>query len=92
MVVKLLRPFSFLAAMGAMIVLALSGPASSEGYGDPVIVPEDGGTTEVQPGEPFEVAFTSNVEMRSGAPAFGTPESMRAAMDGHEPTFFGKKL
>ncbi|MFS0885680.1 LPXTG cell wall anchor domain-containing protein [Aeromicrobium sp. 179-A 4D2 NHS] len=48
--------------MGAMIVLALSGPASSEGYGDPVIVPEDGGTTEVQPGEPFEVAFTSNVE------------------------------
>jgi len=45
-----------------MIVLALSGPASSEGYGDPVIIPEEGGTTEVQPGQPFEVSFTSNVE------------------------------
>ena len=62
MVVKLLRPFSFLAATGAMIVLALSGPASSEGYGDPVIIPGEGGTTEVEPGEPFEVTFTSNVE------------------------------
>ena len=35
----------------------------------------------VRPGAPVVYgAFTSNVEMRSGAPAFGTPESMRAAI------------
>ena len=35
----------------------------------------------VRPGAPVAYgAFTSNVEMRSGAPAFGTPESMRAAI------------
>jgi len=61
MLLKSLRPLSFLAALGAMIVLALAGPASSEGYGDPAIVP----TTEnpvAEPGEPFTVSFSSNVE------------------------------
>lgn len=34
-----------------------------------------------RPGAPVVYgAFTSNVEMRSGAPAFGTPETMRAAI------------
>jgi trimethylamine--corrinoid protein Co-methyltransferase len=35
----------------------------------------------VRPGTPVVYgAFTSNVDMRSGAPAFGTPESVRAAL------------
>ena len=35
----------------------------------------------VKPGAPFVYgAFTSNVDMRSGAPAFGTPEYMKAAL------------
>lgn len=35
----------------------------------------------VRPGAPVVYgAFTSNVDMRSGAPAFGTPESVRAAI------------
>ena len=34
-----------------------------------------------RPGAPFVYgAFTSNVDMRSGAPAFGTPEYMKAAL------------
>ena len=37
----------------------------------------------VRPGAPVAYgAFTSNVEMRSGAPAFGTPEYVRTAMIG----------
>ncbi len=35
----------------------------------------------VQPGAPFVYgAFTSNVDMKSGAPAFGTPEYMKACI------------
>ena len=35
------------------------------------------------PGAPFVYGgFTSNVDMRSGAPAFGTPEAMKSAMIG----------
>ena len=37
----------------------------------------------VRPGSPFIYGgFTSNVDMRSGAPAFGTPEYMKAALLG----------
>ena len=40
-------------------------------------------TQMVQPGAPVMYGgFTSNVDMRSGAPAFGTPEYTRAAMAG----------
>lgn len=62
MVLRALRPLSFLIGLGAMLLLALAGPASSEGYGDPAIVPEDGGVVEVVPGGEFTVSFTSNVE------------------------------
>ena len=35
----------------------------------------------VRPGSPFVYGgFTSNVDMKSGAPAFGTPEYMKAAL------------
>lgn len=63
MSVSLLRPISYLLGLGALLLLALAGPASSEGYGDPVIVPDAGdGTVEVVPGEDFTVSFSSNVE------------------------------
>lgn len=40
-------------------------------------------TQMVQPGSPVLYGgFTSNVDMRSGAPAFGTPEYLRTAMVG----------
>jgi trimethylamine--corrinoid protein Co-methyltransferase len=40
-------------------------------------------TQVVRPGAPFIYGcFTSNVDMRSGAPAFGTPEYMKAAIVG----------
>ncbi|QNL94299.1 LPXTG cell wall anchor domain-containing protein [Aeromicrobium senzhongii] len=43
------------------MVLALAGPASSEGYGDPAIV-QDGAAEVAEPGAPFTVSFSSNVE------------------------------
>lgn len=40
-------------------------------------------TQIVRPGSPFVYGgFTSNVDMKSGAPAFGTPEYMKAAVIG----------
>ena len=40
-------------------------------------------TQLVRPGAPFIYGgFTSNVDMRSGAPAFGTPETMKGALLG----------
>ncbi len=48
----------------------------------------------VRPGAPVMIgAFTSNVDMRSGAPAFGTPEYMRATqMTGQMARFYGLPL
>ncbi|MBM7069326.1 trimethylamine methyltransferase family protein [Actibacterium sp. 188UL27-1] len=45
----------------------------------------------VRPGTPCVIGtFTSNVDMRSGAPAFGTPEYMRATqMTGQMARFYG---
>ncbi|MET1134193.1 MAG: LPXTG cell wall anchor domain-containing protein [Aeromicrobium sp.] len=46
-----------------MLLVAFAGPATSEGYGDPAIVPDAGdGRVAVEPGEPFSVSFSSNVE------------------------------
>ncbi len=40
-------------------------------------------TQLVRPGAPFVYGgFTSNVDMKSGAPAFGTPEYMKSALLG----------
>ncbi len=48
----------------------------------------------VRPGAPCVMGtFTSNVDMRSGAPAFGTPEYMRATqMTGQMARFYGLPL
>jgi trimethylamine--corrinoid protein Co-methyltransferase len=48
----------------------------------------------IAPGAPVVIGtFTSNVDMRSGAPAFGTPEYMRATqMTGQMARFYGLPL
>ena len=48
----------------------------------------------VRPGAPCAIGtFTSNVDMKSGAPAFGTPEYMRATqMTGQLARFYGLPL
>ena len=48
----------------------------------------------IRPGAPVAIGtFTSNVDMRSGAPAFGTPEYMRATqMTGQMARFYGLPL
>lgn len=48
----------------------------------------------VRPGAPCAIGtFTSNVDMKSGAPAFGTPEYMRATqMTGQMARFYGLPL
>ena len=48
----------------------------------------------VNPGAPCVIgSFTSNVDMKSGAPAFGTPEYMRATqMSGQMARFYGLPL
>ncbi|EEW59926.1 trimethylamine methyltransferase family protein [Tritonibacter mobilis] len=48
----------------------------------------------VRPGTPCAIGtFTSNVDMKSGAPAFGTPEYMRATqMTGQMARFYGLPL
>ena len=45
--------------------------------------PASSSRRSVRPGSPFAYGgFTSNVDMKSGAPAFGTPEQMKAALVG----------
>ncbi|MEM8580228.1 MAG: trimethylamine methyltransferase family protein [Pseudomonadota bacterium] len=48
----------------------------------------------IRPGAPVAIGtFTSNVDMKSGAPAFGTPEYMRATqMTGQMARFYGLPL
>ena len=48
----------------------------------------------IRPGVPCAIgSFTSNVDMRTGAPAFGTPEYMRATqMSGQMARFYGLPL
>lgn len=85
MVASLIRPFSFVLAMGAMILLALTGPASSDGYGDPAIV-QDGAAETAEPGEPFTVSFSSNVECAWNSTFNGQDGPNEVGFD-YSPTF-----
>ncbi|QPC44437.1 trimethylamine methyltransferase family protein [Kaustia mangrovi] len=72
-----LTPFTL---AGAMAPVTLSGAVveqNAEALAGLVF------TQAVNPGAPFIYgAFTSNVDMKSGAPAFGTPEYMKTAIIG----------
>ncbi len=73
---------------GAMAPVTMSGAVTlsiAEGLAAIVLL------QVVNPGAPVAIGtFTSNVDMKSGAPAFGTPEYMRATqMTGQMARFYG---
>lgn len=75
--VSVITPFTL---AGAMAPVSLAGALTlqhAEALAGVVL------TQAVRPGAPVVYgAFTSNVDMRSGAPAFGTPEYFKAALAG----------
>lgn len=75
--VSIITPFTL---AGAMAPVSLAGALTlqhAEALAAVVL------TQAVRPGAPVVYgAFTSNVDMRSGAPAFGTPEYFKAALAG----------
>ncbi|MCD9154533.1 LPXTG cell wall anchor domain-containing protein [Aeromicrobium duanguangcaii] len=82
---RTLQPLTFLIGLGALLVLALAGPASSEGYGDPVIV-QNGGAEVVEPGETFTVSLSSNVECAWSSTFNGQTGPAAVGFD-YNPTF-----
>ncbi|MDY0884398.1 trimethylamine methyltransferase family protein [Dongia soli] len=68
-------PFTLMGAMTPVTIAAALTQQNAEALAGIVL------TQLVRPGAPVVYgAFTSNVDMRSGAPAFGTPENARATM------------
>jgi trimethylamine--corrinoid protein Co-methyltransferase len=68
-----ITPFTLLGAMAPVSLPAALAQQNAEALFGVVL------TQLVRPGAPVMYgAFTSNVDMRSGAPAFGTPENTRA--------------
>lgn len=68
-------PFTLMGAMAPVTLAAALVQQNAEALAGIVL------TQLVRPGAPVVYgAFTSNVDMRSGAPAFGTPENARATM------------
>ena len=72
-----ITPFTLAGAMAPVTVVGALAQQNAEALAGMVM------TQVVRPGAPVIYGgFTSNVDMQSGAPAFGTPEFMRAAMVG----------
>ena len=86
------RPWSARSPLrGAMAPVTLAGAVTqfvAEGLAAIVLV------QCIRPGVPCAIgSFTSNVDMRTGAPAFGTPEYMRATqISGQMARFYGLPL
>jgi trimethylamine--corrinoid protein Co-methyltransferase len=75
--VTVLTPFTLAGAMAPVTVAGAVTQQNAEALAGLVL------TQLVRPGAPFVYGgFTSNVDMKSGAPAFGTPEYMKAALLG----------
>ncbi len=75
--VVVLTPFTLAGAMAPVTVAGAVAQQNAEALAGLVF------TQLVNEGAPFVYGgFTSNVDMKSGAPAFGTPEYMRSAMLG----------
>jgi trimethylamine--corrinoid protein Co-methyltransferase len=73
--IVILTPFTLAGAMAPVTVAGALTQQNAEALAGLVM------TQLVRPGAPFVYGgFTSNVDMKSGAPAFGTPEYMRAAL------------
>jgi trimethylamine---corrinoid protein Co-methyltransferase len=72
-----LTPFTLAGAMAPVTIAGAVAQQNAEALAGMVIA------QSVRPGSPFAYGgFTSNVDMKSGAPAFGTPEQMKAALVG----------
>ena len=66
-------PFTLMGAMAPVSLAAALAQQNAEALFGVVLA------QQVRPGTPVVYgAFTSNVDMRSGAPAFGTPENAKA--------------
>ena len=72
-----LTPFTLAGAMAPVTLAGALAQQNAEALAGLVL------NQSVRPGAPFVYGgFTSNVDMKSGAPAFGTPEYMKAALAG----------
>lgn len=75
--VVIITPFTLAGAMAPVTLAGALSLQNAEALAGMVF------TQVVNPGAPVAYGgFTSNVDMQSGAPAFGTPEYMRTAMAG----------
>ena len=75
--VIVMTPFTLAGAMAPVTLAGALAEQNAEALAGIVL------TQVVRPGAPVVYGgFTSNVDMQSGAPAFGTPEYMRTAMIG----------
>lgn len=75
--VIVMTPFTLAGAMAPVTLAGALAEQNAEALAGMVL------TQVVRPGAPVVYGgFTSNVDMKSGAPAFGTPEYMRTAMIG----------
>ncbi|MBL8575178.1 MAG: trimethylamine methyltransferase family protein [Hyphomicrobiaceae bacterium] len=75
--VVVLTPFTLAGAMAPVTLAGALAQQNAEALAGLVV------TQLVRPGAPFVYGgFTSNVDMKTGAPAFGTPEYMKAALLG----------
>lgn len=73
--VVVLTPFTLAGAMAPVTLAGALAQQNAEALAGLLL------TQTVRPGAPFVYGgFTSNVDMKSGAPAFGTPEYMKAAL------------
>ncbi len=73
----ILTPFTLAGAMAPVTLAGALVQQNAEALAGYVLA------QSVQPGCPFVYGgFTSNVDMKSGSPAFGTPEYMKAAIAG----------
>jgi len=83
-----ISPFTLAGAMAPVTLAGAIAQQTAEALAATVLL------QHVRPGTPVVMgAFTSNVDMRTGAPAFGTPEYMRAAqMSGQMARFYGLPL
>jgi trimethylamine--corrinoid protein Co-methyltransferase len=75
--VVVLTPFTLAGAMAPVTLAGALAQQNAEALAGLVLA------QTVRPGSPFVYGgFTSNVDMKSGAPAFGTPEYMKTAIIG----------
>jgi trimethylamine--corrinoid protein Co-methyltransferase len=81
-------PFTLAGAMAPVTMIGAVTQSMAEGLAAIVLL------QLINPGCPVAIGtFTSNVDMKSGAPAFGTPEYMRATqMSGQMARFYGLPL